>query len=64
MKDPIVDEIHRRRAAYAKRFNYDARAIGKDIRQCELASKGKFAAIPVRNQNGAVSKHPKTVRRK
>jgi hypothetical protein len=44
MKDPIVQEIHRQRASYAKRFNYDVHAIGEDIRHCEIESKGKFAA--------------------
>jgi len=43
MKDPIVQEIHRHRADYAKRFDYDAHAIGDDIRRCEAESKGKFA---------------------
>jgi hypothetical protein len=44
MKDPIVQEIHRRRADYAKRFNFDVHAIGEDIRRCEAESGGKFAA--------------------
>jgi hypothetical protein len=44
MKDPIVQEIHRRRADYSKRFNYDVRAIGEDIRRSEAESGGKFAA--------------------
>jgi hypothetical protein len=44
MKDPIVQEIHRRRADYAKRFNYDVHAIGEDIRRSEDESGGKFAA--------------------
>jgi hypothetical protein len=48
MKDPIVQEIHRLRADYAKRFNYDVHAIGEDIRRCEAESGGKFAAkIPL-----------------
>ena len=44
MKDPIVQEIHRHRADYAKRFNYDVRAIGEAIRRSEAESGGKFAA--------------------
>jgi hypothetical protein len=44
MKDPIVQAIHRRRADYAKRFNYDVHAIGEDIRRCEAESGGRFAA--------------------
>jgi hypothetical protein len=51
MKDPIVQEIQRHRADYAKRFNYDVCAIGEDIRRCEAGSKGKFAAkIPRGNR--------------
>jgi len=51
MKDPIVQEIHRQRAGYAKRFNYDIHAIGEDIRRCEAESAGKFAAsIPRRSR--------------
>jgi hypothetical protein len=35
-KDPIVEEIHRYRAAYAKQFNYDMRAISEDIKAKEM----------------------------
>ena len=31
--DPIVDEVRRVRAAHAARFNYDLRAIFKDIKE-------------------------------
>jgi N-formylglutamate amidohydrolase len=44
MKDPIVREIHRHRAAHAKRFSYDVHAIGEDIRRSEAEAGGKFAA--------------------
>ena len=50
MKDPIVQEIHRHRAAYAKRLNFDITAIGADIRRSESESKGKFATIPTRKK--------------
>ena len=42
MKDSIVEEIHRHRAAHAKRFNYDVHAIGEDIRRSEAESGGNF----------------------
>jgi hypothetical protein len=42
MKDPIVEEIHRYRQEYAKRLDYDVRAIGDDIRRCEAAAAGAF----------------------
>jgi hypothetical protein len=51
MKDPIVQEIHRRRENYAKRFDYDVHAIGEDIRRCEAESGGKFAAKNSRGNN-------------
>ena len=50
MKDPIVAEIHRHRAAYAKRFNYDVHAIGEDIRRCEAKSGGVFVALNGRRE--------------
>ena len=31
MKDPIVEDIHKVREAYARRFNYDRDAIFADI---------------------------------
>ena len=31
MKDPIIEEIHRVREAYARRFDYDLTAIFRDI---------------------------------
>ena len=53
MKDPIVAEIHRYRAAYAKRFNYDVHAIGDDIRRCEAKSGGVFVALNARRKPAA-----------
>ncbi len=50
MKDPIVQEIHRHRAEYARRLAYDVHAIGENVRRCESDSEGKFAAkVPQRN---------------
>lgn len=42
MKDRIVAAIHRERAKFAKRFNYDVTAIGNAIRQSEVKSGKKF----------------------
>jgi hypothetical protein len=61
MKDPIVAEIHRHRAAYAKRFNYDIRAIGDDIRRCEAKSGGVFVALNSRRKPAAKKAHAKTL---
>jgi hypothetical protein len=64
MKDPIVQEIHRDRAKYAKRFNYDVDAIGRDIRRCETESGGKFAAPMPRRKHSIGAKPSKSARRK
>ena len=31
MKDPIIEEIHKYREEYAKKFNYDIEAMFRDI---------------------------------
>jgi len=36
--DPIVDEVRRARDAYAARFNYDLRAIYRDLKEQERHS--------------------------
>lgn len=36
--DPIVDEVRRVRDAYAARFNYDLRAIVRDLKEQEKLS--------------------------
>ena len=36
--DPIVDEVRRARDAYAARFNYDLRAIYRDLKEKEKRS--------------------------
>jgi hypothetical protein len=64
MKDPIVQEIHRHRAEYAKRFNFDADSIGEDIRRCEAEAGGKFAAAMPRRKRSMETKRTKTARGK
>ena len=61
MKDPIVAEIHRYRAAHAKRFNYDIHAIGEDIRRCEAKSGGVFVALNVRRKPAAKKSRAKAL---
>ena len=36
--DPIVDEVRQARDAYAARFNYDLRAIFRDLKEQEQRS--------------------------
>lgn len=43
--DPIVDEVRRARDAYAARFNYDLRAIYRDLKEQEKRSGLKFVSF-------------------
>jgi hypothetical protein len=42
--DPIVDEVRRARDAYAARFNYDLRAIYRDLKEQENRSGRKVVS--------------------
>ena len=42
--DPIVDEVRRARDAYAARFNYDLRAIYRDLKAQEKRSGRKVVS--------------------
>jgi len=42
--DPIVDEVRRARDAYAARFNYDLRAIFRDLKEKEKLSGRKIVS--------------------
>jgi hypothetical protein len=42
--DPIVDEVRRARDAYAARFNYDLRAIFRDLKEQENRSGRKLVS--------------------
>lgn len=42
-KDPIMEEIHRVREEYAARFNYDLKAIYRDLKA--RAEKGEFVVV-------------------
>ena len=64
MKDPIVQEIHRHRAEYAKRLNYDVDSIGQDIRRCEAEAGGKFATGIPRRKHFVEAKRSKIARGK
>ena len=59
MKDTIVAEIHRYRAAHAKRFNYDIHAMGEDIRRSEAESGGKFVRWDAKAKRMVEVKRPK-----
>jgi cytidylate kinase len=45
MKDPIVEEVRKYRQEHAAKFNYDLKAIVRDIREREKADKGRFVDL-------------------
>ena len=47
-QDPIVEEIHRIRDEYAKKFNYDLHAICEDLREKQSTSGRKVVSRPSR----------------
>ena len=61
MKDLIVAGIHRYRARYAKRFNYDIHAIGESIRRSEAESGGKFVTLNGRRKVVAKKSRAKAI---
>lgn len=52
--DPIVDEVRRVRDAYAARFNYDLRAIYRDLKEQEKQSGRKVVSYS-RGSSGSES---------
>ena len=44
--DSIVDEVRRARDAYAARFNYDLRAIYRDLKEHEKRSGRRLVSPP------------------
>jgi hypothetical protein len=42
-KDPILEELHRVREEYAARFNYDLRAMYRDLKARE--AQGEFVVV-------------------
>ena len=47
-KDPIVEETRSRREELARRFNYDIKAIGEELRRRRKASGQKSFTRPPR----------------
>lgn len=54
--DPIVDEVRRARDAYAARFNYDLRAIYRDLKEQEKRSGRKVVSYAESSTGVAPSK--------
>ena len=51
--DPIVDEVRRARDAYAARFNYDLRAIYRDLKTKEKRSGRKVVSYAESSKGGS-----------
>jgi len=43
--DPIVQEVREAREAYARRFNYDLRAICRDLQEQEKKAGSRVVAL-------------------
>lgn len=46
MKNPIIAEIRQVREAHAKRFNYDVRAILRNLKERQIKSGRKTVSLP------------------
>lgn len=50
-KDEILEEIHKYREEHAKSFNYDIKAIFKDLQSKPVPSGAKVISIPLKKAN-------------
>ncbi|MGA2067360.1 MAG: hypothetical protein ABSG86_20485 [Thermoguttaceae bacterium] len=57
--DPIVDEVRRVRDEYAARFNYDLRAIYRDLKAQEVRSGRKIVSYAESSARGEQSIVPR-----
>ena len=64
MKDKIIAEIHRYRAEYARRFNYDLRAMGEDLMRRQWESGHKVVGWDAKRKRMVELKRPKSVRKR
>jgi hypothetical protein len=62
-RDPIVEEVHRIREAYAAKFNFDLAALVRDLKQRQ--DRGEFEVVyraprkPRRRRKPVVSRRAK-----
>ena len=50
--DPIIEEVRRIREEYAKRFDYDLRAIAADLRKREQRHPERLVSFPPKPARG------------
>ena len=48
-EDPLVEEVRKVRETHAAQFNYDLRAIYRDLKEQELKSGRRFVSYPPRH---------------
>lgn len=58
--DPIVAEVRRIREAHAAQFNYDPKAIFRDIKEQEKKSGRKFVSFAGAPSEGAPKQAPQS----
>jgi hypothetical protein len=58
VKDPIIDEIHKAREEYAKKFNFDIDAMFKDL-QARQAGNPKLVDLSKETAAGRSPKRPR-----
>lgn len=51
--DPIIDELYRQREAFAKRFNFDVKAMVRHIRENSTVPAEKRVVLTPRSQSSA-----------
>jgi hypothetical protein len=56
-KDEILEEIHKYREEYAKSFNYDLKAIFRDLRDKQIARGHEVVKLPIKRRSKK-SPHP------
>ena len=61
-KNAIIDEIHKRRAAHARRFHYDVHAICEDLRRKQALVTNLAELNPVRPAISCVAEAPAVYR--
>lgn len=57
-RDPIVEEVRKRREEYAARFNYDIRAICREARRHQEESGRRTVTLPPKRVIKPVSGPP------
>jgi hypothetical protein len=57
-QDPIVEEVRRRREEYAAQFNYDLKAICRDLRDKQKKGERSVVSLPPKRVPAEASPKP------